>query len=226
MADREIITAEFHCHTVYSRDSSNRISRLLQTARERGLDRLAVTDHNTIRGALKARELDPGLVVVGEEIMTSRGEILGYYLEEEIPPGLPPMEVITQLKAQNAFIALPHPMDVLRHGWRQEDLQALLPHVDALETFNARSLSRQYNRRAKELAEEKGISQIAGSDAHSLVEVGMAVVRLPAFRSADELREAVRSGKIQGKMLSPLDHFKASLLIGLGRLNPFRKMLE
>jgi len=226
MAEREIITAEFHCHTVYSRDSSNRIPALLKTARERGLGRLAVTDHNTIRGALKAREQDPELVVVGEEIMTSRGEILGYFLEEEIPPGLPPLEVIARLKEQDAFIALPHPMDVLRHGWHPEDLQALLPHVDALETFNARGLSKRYNRLAKELAEEEGIPQIAGSDAHSLVEVGMAVVRLPAFSSADELRAAVRSGEIRGKMLSPVDHLKASLMIGLGRLNPFREKQE
>ncbi len=137
----DLITAEFHCHTVYSHDSSNRVPQLLAEARRRGLGRLAITDHNTLEGALKAKELDPELVIVGEEILTSKGELLAYYLSEAIPKGLSPMQTIERLKAQGAFIAIPHVFDLRRHGWRMQDLLEILPYVDALEVFNARCLS-------------------------------------------------------------------------------------
>ena len=90
-----MIRAEFHCHTVYSHDSSNRIPQLAAAAREQGISRLAITDHNTIRGALIAKELDPLLVIVGEEILTEQGELLAYYVQEEIPKGLSAIKTIT-----------------------------------------------------------------------------------------------------------------------------------
>ena len=85
MNGQELIRAEFHCHTVFSHDSSNRLQQLLQAAEERGIRRLAITDHNTIQGALLAKEMDPERVVVGEEILTDRGELLAYFLNEAVP---------------------------------------------------------------------------------------------------------------------------------------------
>ena len=219
----DLITAEFHCHTVYSHDSSNRVPQLLAEARRRGLGRLAITDHNTLEGALKAKALDPDLVIVGEEILTSKGELLAYYLSEAIPKGLSPMQAIERLKAQGAFIAIPHVFDLRRHGWRRQDLLEILPHVDALEVFNARCLSQSVNRRVREFAEARELPMLAGSDAHSLVELGLAAVNLPAFDSAESLRVALKTVHISGRLLSPLDHFRASALIGLGRLNPWKK---
>ena len=222
----KLIHAEFHCHTVYSLDSGNRIQPLLQRAAKMGIERLAITDHNTIRGALLAKELDPERVIVGEEILTSKGELLAYYLYEEVPRGLSPMETITRLKAQSAFIAVPHVFDRRRHGWHINDLEEILPHVDALEVFNARCLSARINRLGRDFAEQRGIPMMAGSDAHSLVELGLASVWLPSFDSAAELREALKSARIQGRLLSPFEHFRASALIAAGRLNPFKKHLE
>ena len=219
----ELIKAEFHCHTVYSHDSSNRILQLLSAARERGIGWLAITDHNTIKGALKAREFDPELVVVGEEILTEKGELLAYYVSEEIPKGLSAMETIRRLKNQGAFIAVPHVFDYRRHGWHLDDLLEILPLVDALEVFNARCLAGGINRQGREFAEARHMPMIAGSDAHSLVELGLATVSLLAFASADELRQALKSSSITGRLLSPLEHLKASSLIGLGRLNPWKK---
>lgn len=223
MTRPDLIRAEFHCHTVYSHDSSNRIPQLLQAAAARGIQRLAITDHNTIQGALRAKELDPVRVVVGEEILTARGELLGYFMEEEVPRGLSPLETIARLKAQGAFIAVPHVFDWRRHGWRMEDLEEILPQVDALEVFNARCLSPRINRQGRAFAEQRGYPMIAGSDAHSVVELGLASVWLPDFNSADELRDALGHARIEGRLLSPLDHFKASALIAAGRINPFRK---
>jgi len=219
----DFIYAEFHCHTVYSFDSSNRIPDLLQAARDKGIDKLAITDHDTITGARIAKNLDPDLTIIGEEIMTTQGEILGYFLEEEIPPQQEPMRVIEQLKKQGAFIALPHPMDIMRHGWNIHELTEILPYVDALEVFNSRSLRRDINLRAQELAEKHGKAMIAGSDAHSLVELGLALMQLPDFRNANELRIAINISKISGKLLSPMEHFRASLQIMAGRLTPFKK---
>lgn len=216
----KIIKAEFHCHTVCSHDSSNRVSELIDIARQRGIDKLAITDHNSIHCALKAREMAPDLIIVGEEVLTDRGEILGYFLEEEIPRRTPYMRTIELLKKQGAFISIPHPFDVHRHGWRREELLELLPHVDALEVFNARCLGASLNKEALAFAREQGMPMLAGSDAHSLVELGLATVELPDFNSADELREAVKEAQISGKMLSVWDHFKASTRIALGRLNP------
>jgi hypothetical protein len=218
MKDNSRIKAEFHCHTVCSPDSSNQPEALIRTARERGLSRLAITDHNRIACALKAKEIDPELIVVGEEILTTGGELLAYYLTEEIPARLSPMETIERLKKQGAFIAVPHPFDIRRHGWKMEVLLELLPYVDALEVFNARCLRGKLNEEALAFAQEKGMRMQAGSDAHSLVELGLATVELPAFDNPDELRAALDAGWISGRLLSPWDHLKASTAIALGKI--------
>jgi len=220
---KKLITAEFHCHTVYSFDSSNRVDALVGAARERGIERLAITDHNTIEGALRAKALAPELVIVGEEVLTERGELIAYYVKEEVPKGLAVGETLQRLKAQGAFISIPHPFDLRRHGWPLEELIELLPEVDALEVFNARCLRRVYNDKALAFARERGIPMLAGSDAHSLVELGLAVTRLPAFNSAEELRAVVLEVEISGRMLSVADHFKASALIGLSKFIPVKK---
>lgn len=219
---KKIIKVEFHCHTVCSHDSSNRLLPLLETARLRGIDKLCITDHNTIRCALKAKELAPELVVIGEEVLTARGEILAYFLEEEVPSRLEPMQTIELMKKQGAFISIPHPFDLRRHGWKLDELLSLLPHVDALEVFNSRCLSKGLNEQALAFAQEQGMPMLAGSDAHSLVELGLASVELPDFNSTDELRKAVKDARFEGKLLSVKDHFKASTLIALGRLNPWK----
>ncbi len=217
------IKTELHCHTVWSLDSGNQIPELLAEARRRGIQRLAITDHNTIRGALIAQQLDPELVIVGQEILTSGGELLAYFVSEQVPKHLHPLETIARLKAQDAFIAVPHVFDVRRHGWRKEALEEILPHVDALEVFNARCFSNGVNERARLFARQIGMPAIAGSDAHSLVELGLAATYLPPFNNAQELRQVVSQAHLEGQLLSVGQHLRASLRIGLGRLNPGKK---
>ena len=215
---KKLITAELHCHTVYSRDSSIEIQALITTARQRGIERLAVTDHNTIAGALKAQALAPDLIVVAEEVLTKRGELIGYYVREEIPRGLTVKETLRRFKDQDAFISIPHPFDLLRHGWRLEELLELLPEVDAVEVFNSRSLRRAHNDHALAFAQKYHKPMLAGSDAHTMIEVGLAVTRLPAFNSAEELRASVKESYIDAKMLSVMDHLKTSLQVGWSKL--------
>ena len=189
------LSTEFHCHTIYSKDSLVQPKALVETCRRKGVDRVIISDHNAIQGALEAQMIAPELVIVGEEIMTTRGEILAAFVKEEIPAGLTPQETIKRLKEQDAFISISHPFDHTRSGhWQEADLLEILPDIDAIETFNARCLLPSMNRNAAEFAARHGIPSTVGSDAHTLWELGRATLTLPNFNSASELRAVIRRG--------------------------------
>ena len=189
---------EFHCHTIYSKDSLVSPTSLVDTCRCKGIDRVIITDHNTIAGALKAQRIAPDLVIIGEEIMTTKGEILAAFVTEEIPAMLSPKETIRQLKEQGAFISISHPFDFTRSGhWQEADLLDILPDIDAIETFNARCLLSSMNGKAQEFASKHGVASTVGSDAHTLFELGRATLTLPQFNSASELRAIICQGTPQ-----------------------------
>jgi hypothetical protein len=195
--------AELHCHTCYSKDSLMLPGRLIDVARKRGLQRLAITDHNVFEGARIAARLDPELIIPGEEIMTTRGELLAYYVQELVPPGLTPERSIAILRQQGAVISVAHPFDNFRAGhWDETELREILPLVDAVEVFNARVATPAENRRAAEVTAAAGKPGTAGSDAHAYLEVGRTTMRLPDFHDADSLRAALSSGEVRGR-LSP-----------------------
>jgi predicted metal-dependent phosphoesterase TrpH len=199
----DTILAELHCHTCYSKDSLMLPGRLISLARQLGLQRLAITDHNVFEGALRAAEIDPELIVPGEEIMTTGGELLAYYVREPIPRGLTPEKTIEILRQQGAVIGVAHPFDSIRAGhWDEAELREILPLVDAVEVFNARVAMPAQNRHAAEVADAADKPGIAGSDAHAYLEVGRATTRLPAFRDAASLRAALPSCEVRGR-LSP-----------------------
>lgn len=203
-----MVSVDFHSHTIFSNDSLTRPESLIATSRRRGLDRVVITDHNTIAGALAAHALDPELVIIGEEIMTTRGEILAAYVTEEIPPGLSPQETIKCLRSQCAFISVSHPFDSWRSGaWKLEYLLEIAPLVDAIEIFNARCMIPAGNQRASEFARQKHLPGTAGSDAHTAFELGAATLLLPQFADPDELRIVIREGKVQGRLSPFWVHF-------------------
>src|SRR5215212_1160223 len=136
-----MLKVEFHSHTNASKDSLTQPAELIAAARRKGLDRLVITDHNTIVGALAAQKIASELVIVGEEIMTTQGEILAAFITEEIRPGLSPKETIQQLRDQGAFISVSHPFDRIRSGgWRKSDLLEIISFVDAIEVYNSRCM--------------------------------------------------------------------------------------
>ncbi len=190
-----MLRVELHCHTHYSNDGVTSPEALLRVCREKGVDRVVVTDHNTIEGALHAQRLDPERVIVGEEIMTSKGELLAVFVCEEIPPRLEPGEVIRRLRQQGAFISIPHPFDLFRSRWRLEDLLELVPLVDAIETHNSHCLWPGFNRQAAEFARQHGLPGTVGSDAHLPVELGKATLLLSEFHNATELRAVLLSAR-------------------------------
>jgi predicted metal-dependent phosphoesterase TrpH len=202
-----MLTVEFHCHTIFSSDSLTEPQDLVRACRRKGIDRVVVTDHNSIEGALAAHALAPELVIVGEEILTTRGEILAAFVREEIPAQLTPQETIRRLKDQGAFISVSHPFDELRKGgWKENDLLEILPHVDAIETYNSRCMFPRFNLHAREFAERHNLAGTVGSDAHAAFELGRSVLLLEPFEDAQGMRQVIRRGRAQVKWSPPWFH--------------------
>ncbi len=211
---------EFHCHTTASKDSLVKPADLVAEAARRGIDRVIITDHNRLEGALRARELDPERVIVGEEIKTTRGELLAAFVSEHVPANLTPLETIARLRDQGAFISVSHPFDLQRCGWQLPDLLEIIPHVDAIEVFNARCLDARMNTRAAEFARQHHLAGTVGSDAHTLGELGQAALLLPPFSSAEELQRVIWNGQQQVRLSPARVHFHSSMARLRKRLNP------
>ncbi len=204
---------DLHTHTKYSIDGVLEPRELVKHAEKRGLDGIAVTDHNTIRGGLEAKAYESSnfKVIVGSEIMTTRGEIIGLFLHEEVRSG-DFRAVIEEIKAQGGIVIVPHPFDTIRRSAfqpRNEDAE----FIDGVEGFNARCILQSYNDRAVEFATRHGLPLTAGSDAHFGWEVGNAYIIANAT-SEDELRRVILNNRIEyaGKLSSPLNLCMTKLL--------------
>jgi predicted metal-dependent phosphoesterase TrpH len=202
---------DFHIHTCYSKDSLTSLKAVVETCRKRGLDKVAITDHNTIAGALALREMAPDLVIVGEEIKTNVGEIIAYFLEEEVPKGLRLQEAIARVREQGGVVGVPHPLDRLRReAMGLTHLLTIVGQVDLLEVFNARTVFASDNCRARDVARERGLLATAGSDAHIAWEIGHAYVEMPAFNDKEEFLHSLAQGQIVGQLTIPLIHLAST----------------
>jgi len=191
---------DLHCHTSASFDSLADPRRVVQVAAARGLTHLAITDHDRIDGALVAREHAPaGLtVIVGEEVKTAAGDLVCLFLSRAVPPGLSPEETIAAVREQGGLVGIPHPFDRHRNSLaRDEGLLALAPLVDWVEVHNARIMVGDGNERAAEFAAATGLPGVAVSDAHTLLEIGVAWTRLSGDVGTPEgLRAALATAAI------------------------------
>jgi predicted metal-dependent phosphoesterase TrpH len=172
---------DLHCHTRASFDCLSAPRDVVRAAADRGLTHLAITDHDRIDGALEAREAAPaGLtVIVGEEIRTEEGDLIALFLDHAVPPGLSALETIAAIREQGGLVGIPHPFDRLRGSLlRDARMAALAGHVDWVETHNARIMVGDGNERAAAFALEHDLPGVAVSDAHSVMEVGVAYTAL------------------------------------------------
>lgn len=213
---------DLHAHTIYSRDCLTRPEDLIARARQIGLDRLAITEHNNLAGALRAKQLAPDLIIVGEEIKTTHGEIIAYFVREEVPKGLSPQETIRRLREQGAVISIPHPLDGVRSSaMGLENVLAVIDDVDGLEVLNARCVRPADNDAARQLAQERGKLLTAGSDAHTLSELGRCTLRMPPFDDNPEsFRQALAQAQPQGKVSPFWPHFASTYAKWRKRLRP------
>lgn len=197
-----LMRADLHVHTSHSPDSLLTPAGLAALCERRNLGCVAVTDHNTIEGALRLAGMDPPFrLIVGEEITTREGEIVGLFLSEEIPAGLGVLTTIELIRAQGGLVVLPHPCDRLRrHVIKPDVLAEVLPLVDAVEVFNGRTLYSRDNLAAAELAKKYAKPGSAGSDSHTAGELGVCGVEIGEFTTpASFLAELEASGKVFGR---------------------------
>ncbi len=193
----KLIKADFHVHSIASWDSLSKGEDLYRQARKIGLGKLIFTDHNSIAEGLRMQKMYPDFVIVGEEILTTKAEILAIFVKEGIPEGIEPLEALKRLRDQGAFISLSHPYAPMRFRWSEEEMEEYMPYLDAIEAANARCLP-SMNRSAAKFAADHGLCGTAGSDAHGVPELGAMGLELPDFHTPDELRKSIRSAKVFG----------------------------
>lgn len=195
--------ADLHCHTSASFDSLSRPEAVARAAAERGLTHLAITDHDRVDVALRLRDNAPdGLeIIVGQEVRTSAGDLIALFIEKPIPVGLALVDAAARIREQGGVVGLAHPFDRFRagagrRGW-EDDLAKLLPLLDYVEVWNARLIVGNGNRLAAEFAKERELPGVAVSDAHTILEVGVAYTILEGpLDSADALRAALREVRL------------------------------
>lgn len=179
-----MVRVDLHVHSSASFDCSVDPYLIVRRSSALGLGPLCLTDHNTISAASAVqRSSPPGTVIVGEEILTSEGEIIGLFLEQAIAAGLTVQKTVREIKSQGGIVYLPHPLDPSRPSLSASAIDDVVGDIDVIEVFNCRS-SADANRVANELCRNLGALPAAGSDAHSIREIGGAFLEMGRFTGA------------------------------------------
>lgn len=207
-----MLKADLHIHTEYSMDCSTPLEKIVRRCRELGINSVAVADHGTVEGALKMKKMAPFQVIVAEEVLTTQGEIMGMFLKETIPSGLTPQETIKRIRAQGGLVNIPHPYDRVRgSALRDWVIEEIADEIDLIEVYNARSASTENIERARTFALKYKIPKSAGSDAHSVQEIGNAYVLMSEFTGKEEFLKSLARSEIFGHRASPLVHISSTL---------------
>jgi predicted metal-dependent phosphoesterase TrpH len=204
ISQRPLIEVDLHMHTDHSGDCATPVDVLINTARDRNLGAIAITDHNEVSGALEARKLAEELgdikVIVAEEVKTAeQGEVIGLFLEEKIPKGLTMAETIREIRAQGGLVYVPHPFDRFHSVPDYEHLLDIVEEVDLLEVFNPRVALTSFNEEAVRFATKYRIVPAAGSDSHVAQGLGSVRQRIHDFDGPAEFLEAMRDADITRK---------------------------
>ena len=206
LGGRKLIHVDLHMHTNHSHDCATPVDKLLETAKERGLGAIAVTDHNEVSGALEARERADGIkVIVAEEVKTAdQGEVIGLFIEEKIPRGLTLEETIAAIRAQGGLVYVPHPFDRMHSVPDYEHLLGVVEQIDAIEVFNPRVAFSAFNEEAERFAAKYRIVAGAGSDSHVPQGLGSVKIAMRDFDGPEEFLESLRDADIIRKRQSLL----------------------
>ena len=204
IAERPLIEVDLHMHTDHSPDCATPVEVLLETARDRGLGAIAITDHNEVSGALEARRIAAEMggieVIVAEEVKTAeQGEVIGLFLEQKIPRGMTMAETIAAIREQGGLVYVPHPFDRFHSVPDYEHLLDIVEEIDILEVFNPRVALTAFNEEAERFARKYRIVPGAGSDSHVAQGLGSVRVRIHDFDGPEEFLEAMRDADITRK---------------------------
>lgn len=192
------VRVDMHSHTMWSGDCTTTPDELEEALSDCGIDVVCITDHNTVNGALALRDRLPCRVVVGQEVRTSLGELIGLFLTERLPHGIRPAEAVQRIRDQGGLVYVPHPYDPMRHCLAADAIDGLARDggIDAIEVINAKTSLAHLNRRAAEAAARFGLPGGAGSDAHVPGAFGAAYIEMDDFGPGGPAAflEALRSG--------------------------------
>ena len=202
------VRIDLHVHTSHSHDSAASVPSVVRRCRESGLGLVAVTDHNNIRGGMEARDLSDIPVIVGEEIKSANGDVIGLFLEEPVPPHLPAVDTAKRIKDQGGLVGVPHPFDRVRPtAMGARALLEVLPWVDFIEGYNAHTLLAVDNQKGVDFASSESLPVVACSDSHSALELGRTYTEVPEGLldgTPEGLMLAIRQGTCVGRRPNPL----------------------
>jgi predicted metal-dependent phosphoesterase TrpH len=203
LAGRRSIHIDLHMHTDHSKDCATPVETLLETAAERGLGAIAITDHNEVSGALAAQEIADGYgvkVIVAEEVKTAeQGEVIGLFVKERIDRGMTMADTIAEIRRQGGLVYVPHPFDRLHSVPDYEHLLDMVEEIDILEVFNPRVALTAFNEEAERVAAKYRIVPGAGSDSHVAQGLGSVKIRVHDFEGPEEFLQAMRDADIVRK---------------------------
>lgn len=189
-----MLRVDLHLHSEYSHDGRSSLRELVDRAREFGLDRLALTDHNVIEGALAFAQLAPELAIVGEETKTLEGEVIGLFITDRIPPYRTPEETMDMIHDMGGLTYIPHPLDRNRSHFRVERIVELASQIDILETYNP-WCDAAANQAAVRLAHELGKVPATGSDSHAARELGRSWMEMDDYEGAQDFLDKLKHAR-------------------------------
>jgi predicted metal-dependent phosphoesterase TrpH len=185
------VRVDLHLHSHFSHDGQSSLDELIDRCAECGLDRIALTDHNTVEGALALAKMAPVLAIIGEEAKTREGEVIGLFITGRIPPYLPPEEAMDLIHGMGGLTYIPHPLDRYRAHFRAERLVELADRIDIIETYNA-WCEPAANEAAARLATDLGKVSATGSDSHAASELGRSWMEIDDYNSPQDFLEKLR----------------------------------
>lgn len=189
-----MLRVDLHLHSLFSHDGQSSLEALIERSRECGLDRIALTDHNTVEGALELARMAPELAIIGEEAKTREGEVIGLFITGRVTPYLAPEEAMDLIHEMGGLTYLPHPLDRHRSNFRPERVVQLADRIDIIETYNP-WCDAPANAAAARLAADLGRVTATGSDAHGIQELGRSWMEMDDYVGPIDFLEKLRGAR-------------------------------
>ena len=188
---------DLHTHSAASHDGGITVQQYKNALASGTLDVIAVTDHNRIDFALELQKTLGDAIIVGEEIMTTKGEIIGLYLTDLVPAGLEPLEAIRQIKDQGGIVYVPHPFETFRKGIDPATLESIAEHIELIEVCNGRAFMQNRSAQTVVWSRLNNVPGAASSDAHGSKGLGRTFSDVSELPTKNTLVQLIEGGVLR-----------------------------